>query len=471
MSFTPGQVIPPDPNAPAPPAGAPPPRGTQPRRLSVFGGLLWILIGTLLLINNIVADIRVWQLFRDYWPVLLILLGLAKLFDHFSTRQTGAPPARLVTGGEIFLLIMLLLIGGALAARDEIVRSDPEIRDKIRLPWEEEYSFSEELTHPAPAVRPVRIDIPRGNITVVGDNTQEIRALLNKRLSGSTEEEARERAQQAGIEIVEQGDSYVVRRRSGSEAWLRVDVELHVPAKAAVNARAGSGSVRIQGMEGNLTVDADGSLEVRDAKGSLEAKVDGDVLVAGVTGDVRIDGSCDDIDVADIAGGATVRCGFTGRTSLRNIAKQVYFKSARTEMTAGSLPGRMIIGSGDLELYDAPKDVTLTTRNYDILMDNVAGRIQVQNRNGKIETRLPKPPTDEISLSNERGGIELTLPANSTFEISANSERGGDLETDFGGLTVDRSGRDRRMEGRVGTGGPRIRLHTTYDDITLRKGQ
>jgi hypothetical protein len=469
MSFTPGQVIPPDPNAPpAPPAGTAP-RGPQPRRLSVFGGLLWILIGSLLLINNIVADIRVWQLFRDYWPVLLILLGLTKLFDHFSTRASGAPPARLVSGGEIFLLIMLFLIGGAIAARDEIVRSDPDFESKIHFPWEEEYSFTEEVTHAAASVRPVRIDIPRGTITVVGDTTGEVRAVVNKRVRGGYEDQAKARANETGIEIVEQGDTYVVRPRSGSTSWVRFDVEVRVPAKSAINARTGSGAVRVQGVEGNLTVDADGNLEIRDAKGNVEAKVDGDVLVANAAGDVRIDGSCDDIDVADVAGGATIRCGFTGRTSLRNIAKQVYFKSARTELTAGALPGRMVIGSGDLEIFDAPKDVTLTTRNYDILMENVAGRLQVENRNGKIEVRVPRAPSDEITLTNERGSIELTLPANSVFEVSADSTRGGDLESDFPGLTASGGERDRRLDGRVGTGGPRIRLRTTYDDIRLRK--
>ncbi len=461
MSSIPGQLIPPTPAPPAP----------QPRRLSVFGGLLWILIGTLLLINNLVADIRVWQLFRDYWPVLLILLGLTKLFDHFTSRQSGAPRARLVTGGEIFLLIMLFFVGGGIALRDEIVRGNPDFAGEIRLPWEEEYTFPEEVTHVAAAVRPVRIDIQRGSISVVADDIQEIRAVVQKRVRGGNEEQAKARANKAGIEIIEQGDSYLVRRRTGSENWVRLDVEVRVPRKAVVSAHTGSGSVRVQGTEGNLTVDADGSLEIRDAKGTVEAKVDGDVLIVGAAGDVRIDGSCDDIDIADVAGGATIRCGFTGRTSLRNIAKQVYFKSARTEMTAGSLPGRLVIGSGDLELFDSPKDVTLTTRNYDILMDNVAGRIQVENRNGKIEVRFPKPPTDEITLTNERGGVELTLPANSAFEIDASSDRGGDVETDFAGLNVSRDGRDKRIEGRAGSGGPRIRIRTSYDGITLRKGQ
>ncbi len=459
MSSLPGQ--PAQPGQPAPPA----PR--EPRRLSIFAGLLWILIGSLLLVNNLVADIRVWQLFWDYWPVLLILLGLVKLADHFRVQQSGGPPARLVSGGEIFLLVVLFIVGGAIAGWDRVRSQHPDM--DVHFPWEEEYVFPETTSHAAVAARPVRIDLPRGNVTVIADGINEIQATVQKRVRGGTEEEARERAQDSGIEIVELDNSYVVRRRSGSREWLRLDVEVRIPATAAVTARTGSGSVRVQGTQAGVNVDADGNLEVRDVKGNVEAKVDGDVVVIGAAGDVRIDGSCDDIEIADVTGAATVRCGFTGSASFRNIARQLYFKSIRTEFTAGSLPGRMEIGSGDLQVVDAPADVTLLTRNYDVRMENVAGNIRVENRNGDVEIQLSGPPADPITITNERGGVELVLPGNSAFDVDARSER-GEVDTDFAGLNVRNEGRDQSIEGVVGKGGPRIRIRSTYDDVTLRKG-
>ncbi|MGH9796180.1 MAG: DUF4097 family beta strand repeat-containing protein [Candidatus Acidiferrales bacterium] len=459
MSSIPGQ--PAQPGQPAPTARR------EPRRLSIFAGLLWILIGSLLLVNNLVADIRVWQLFRDYWPVLLILLGLVKLADHFRVQQSGGAPARLVSGGEIFLLIMLFIVGGAIAGWDRVRSQHPDI--DVHFPWEEEYVFPETASHAALAARPVRIDLPRGNVTVIADSINEIQATVQKRVRGGTEEEARERAQDSGIEIVEMDNSYVVRRRSGSKDWLRLDVEVRVPSTAAVTARTGSGSVRVQGTQAGVNVDADGNLEVRDVKGNVEAKVDGDVVVIGAAGDVRIDGSCDDIEIANVSGAASVRCGFTGNASFRNIARQLYFKSVRTEFTAGSLPGRMEIGSGDLEVIDAPKDVTLLTQNYRIRMENVAGRIQVENRNASVEIRMAQPPTDDISITNRRGGVELVLPANAAFDVDARSDR-GKVDTNFAGLNVRNEGRDQSIEGVVGKGGPRIRIRSTYDDVSLRKG-
>jgi hypothetical protein len=43
-----------------------------------FAGLLLIAIGTIFLLKSLgVIQLTVWQIFRTYWPVLLILLGIS----------------------------------------------------------------------------------------------------------------------------------------------------------------------------------------------------------------------------------------------------------------------------------------------------------------------------------------------------------------------------------------------------------
>ncbi len=59
-----------------------------PRRRPLFSGLLLILIGLLLLAHQFRPEFRVWQLFATYWPVLLIIWGLSKMFDYFAARRT-----------------------------------------------------------------------------------------------------------------------------------------------------------------------------------------------------------------------------------------------------------------------------------------------------------------------------------------------------------------------------------------------
>ena len=49
---------------------------------SLAGPLILITIGTMFLIQNL-AHINVFKVFRRYWPVLLIAIGISKLLEYF----------------------------------------------------------------------------------------------------------------------------------------------------------------------------------------------------------------------------------------------------------------------------------------------------------------------------------------------------------------------------------------------------
>ena len=73
------------------------------RRRSIFSGLLLIALGTLLLLHNLRGAFPdLLELFHRWWPVLLILWGLAKLYDHLMAQHAGQPAPRTITGGDIF---------------------------------------------------------------------------------------------------------------------------------------------------------------------------------------------------------------------------------------------------------------------------------------------------------------------------------------------------------------------------------
>ena len=46
---------------------------------------------------------------RLYWPVILIVWGIAKLIDNFSARRSGDARPPLLSGGEIALIILLFV--------------------------------------------------------------------------------------------------------------------------------------------------------------------------------------------------------------------------------------------------------------------------------------------------------------------------------------------------------------------------
>ena len=67
------------------------------QRRSIFPGLLLIVLGAIFLLHRFDPAFGVGHLIRVYWPLLIILWGVAKLIDHFAAQSTGqsAPSAAL----------------------------------------------------------------------------------------------------------------------------------------------------------------------------------------------------------------------------------------------------------------------------------------------------------------------------------------------------------------------------------------
>lgn len=54
-------------------------------------GLVLIGIGMIFMLNNF-FEVSVWQLVAHYWPVLLILIGVKKLYGFFTWHEPSAVP-------------------------------------------------------------------------------------------------------------------------------------------------------------------------------------------------------------------------------------------------------------------------------------------------------------------------------------------------------------------------------------------
>ena len=59
-------------------------------RHSIFGGLVLVLLGTLFLIQNFYPVFELWNVFLRWWPLLLIVLGIARLIDYLLEHRSSA---------------------------------------------------------------------------------------------------------------------------------------------------------------------------------------------------------------------------------------------------------------------------------------------------------------------------------------------------------------------------------------------
>jgi len=445
------------------------------RRRSIFSGLLLVVVGVLFLYHNFQGGFEIWRVIERWWPVVLILWGLAKLYDYWAAKNAGEAPPRTMTGGEILLVIFLFILAGIAGGREWVDRHGHDY--DIEVPWARRYTFSEEV--PAKAVKAnaeIRVHTDRGDITVMPEEIAEVKVSVQKTATGTDESEARKRAETVRVVVVEVDGGYEIRPEvdSGNQRGVRVNLVVHVPKQASVKAKAERGGINIGGVTGPVRVENQrGDVNVHEVTGDVTVEIQsGDVSVRNAKGNVAISGRGGEVAVSDVAGQAVINGEYGGPISVSNAAKGARFLSRRTDLTISQLSGRFETGSGRLEITDAPGNVELETSSFDIVLEKVSGRVRVKNRHGNIDARFGQAPKEDIELTTERGSIDLSLARKSSFEVSAEARR-GDIEVDkeFEGLQSpepDRRG-DSKLTAKVGQRGPQVTLRTSYGSIHLRK--
>jgi DUF4097 and DUF4098 domain-containing protein YvlB len=451
--------------------------GTSYRRGSGFGALLLIAIGALFLYANLNPEFSAWPFIARYWPVLIIFWGLSKLTDYLVLRGTPqAAAAARITGGDIVGLVFLILCGTAFSAAVErgwrhgpITIGDEE----LGCLFGNEFEFTDELTQEISPASTLTVANLRGDLTVETESGNELHLLAHKTVCAASEEEAQRMAARfvPVLEEDEDGFDFHWDAPSGGSGLTDLRLEVQAPKDINLQLKGRRGDVRLGDVQGNVEIQWErGDASLDEITGDVRLKIRrGSVQVADVTGSVEVEGRGGEVLIRDIEGPASIEGEFYGPLQFANIAGAARFTSRRTNFNAARIDGEMTVDSGDFTLRGVQGDMTLRTRDKEIEVEEVAGEIRIENRNGRIQIRALQPLRGPIAVENERGGIELELPAGSSFTLSATSRKGR-VDTNFDGLQEEeQSGGTTTLTGSPGGGGPAIRLTTSYGTISVRR--
>ena len=211
-------------------------------------------------------------------------------------------------------------------------------------------------------------------------------------------------------------------------------------------------------------------MEIHDDADVAVQMQKGDVRISDLSGNLKLSGKGNDVDISDVAGDAAVDGDFFGTVRLRNVTKTTRYTSRRSDLTIVKMTGLLELDSGDLRLSDVAGFAKLVTHDKDLEIENVAGKLNIEDTHGDIQVGYSQPPREDVTISNGTGDVDLTLPSRSAFEISAASHK-GETQSEFeeGSLqSVNDSGMG-RLNGKVGSQGPKITITTNYGTITLHK--
>src|ERR1051326_3654490 len=447
-------------NGPSIPAPSPAP--VRPRTSGVFSGLLLIIFGVLLLLHNY-GHVNLGGIFRHWWPLIFIFWGAAKLYERTLAQRQGRS-AGWITPGEVFLVIGLLAVIGIVIVANEV----PDRLRDMDIEIGEPYSFDVDV--PAQPIDPgahILIRGGRGTITVRSSDEATLRITGQKSIRTFSESDAQKRAASINIAAVKHGGVLEIQPTGYDlgNSSISMDMDIVVPKKATVTVKNDRGDITISDMSTDVTVATQrGNIEINDTTGNVN--------VTDTKGDVKVAGHGSEVDVTNATGSLTVDGEFYSSIRADKITKGIRFISQRTDLTLTQLGGHFEKSSGNMEIADAPGNLTSRTKNVSISLENVTGKMVVDNTNSSVDLRFSAAPKEDIAVNNERASITLSIPSTSSFEIQADC-RSCDIDSEFsgGGLKATRADKgDSDLEGKYGAArGPKIILKTSYDSIQIRK--
>lgn len=446
-----------------------------PRRGSIFPGLLLIVIGVLFLLDRFDPAFGLGHLIRLYWPVLIIIWGVAKLIDHFAAQRAGEPRAALLSGGEAALMIFLAFVFAGFIFRDWIREHNADIDIDLPL-FHESYSQTRELPPLSlPAGAHIVIDTERGDVSVRATDASDLRITAKQSARAASQSASDEQTRKVEVVVDQNGNTYHVHSVKRGQVWSPVTTDLNVdlPKSASVEISTGHGDVDVAGtINGDIVVrSASGDIKIEKAGADVSVVSQrGDVRIAEVAGNAKLSGRGDDVDISNVTGDATIEGAFVGSIRASNIARTFHCASPWSDLTVTQLTGRLEADSGDITLTGANGSVKLTTRNKDINVKNVAGRIEITNTHGDVKVTYSGPPREDLNVTNASGDMDVTLPAGSNFSVSAVSNS-GEVASDFSSASLKALNENSRGEimGQYGGPGPKLTISTSYGTIHLRK--
>jgi hypothetical protein len=90
------------------------PEDGNPRRVSVVLPIILITVGVLFLVRNWHPAFDPWGILWDYWPLILVFVGLGMVYDHFQRSRNPNAPQGISVGSTVgilaFVVVLVLLL-------------------------------------------------------------------------------------------------------------------------------------------------------------------------------------------------------------------------------------------------------------------------------------------------------------------------------------------------------------------------
>jgi hypothetical protein len=448
----------------------------------IFWGLALVAIGGLMLAHNLGYPIQIWPYIVRWWPALLIIWGLLKFVDYFRFRHSG-DNRPLFSGGEVALLIFLIFVGSAITTAANV---SPDLGNIFQIGaidlWDitgNSFTFDEHHEDMMPAGSEVEIVNFFGNVEVRSSESDRVILDVKKTVRAANRNEADRLAHDFTFAVTNEGGKYrIASNKDGGTSVTGVprqrfksSLVIQLPRRSTLRVENRNGRVSVQDLTGDENIiNRFGDVEIQNINGEVRVENrNGGVTVEEVSDSVVINNSYSNTTAKNVGGNLQIetRNGSVDVSGVKgNAAITNSFAPINVENVRGSLTIKGRNNSVDAQHVDG--DLTVDSSYENVTVDDPKGAVKISSRNGEVTLSFEKPPQKDVTVTAQYGTVRLDLPSSSFFNVDARTEF-GEIDSEFDGLSRDKSRRERALTGQVGSGGPKIKIDLRNGNFHLGK--
>jgi DUF4097 and DUF4098 domain-containing protein YvlB len=441
-----------------------------PRVPSVVGPIILIAVGViaLLMLSGRINSGEFWSWYGHWWPMLLIVAGLALLGEWALDLKRETPVRR--GGSFVGILIMLALLGLCASGWSHAGPwfhwngDGDDFFNAFGLP--EHATEQQLLTQQLPANAAIQIENPRGDVSITAGDGAAIEVQAHEVAYASSDSEAKKVFDAEAAHLTPNGSSVLVKTESNSNG--KVNLTVTVPRSAKVTVNTGKGDVTASGLGTGITVTARGDVQLNSIAGPVDAhftRGSHDFSAHDIQGDLTLDGDSSDITLSGIKGKVTHSGEIFGDAHLEGIHGPLHMHTSVTDLDVAELPGDLTLDSGDLRVNQAKGPVRVVTHSKDIDLNQIYGDSYVETRNGRIA--IEPAGAYSVEARNNKGDVEVTLPPNASATVNARTHN-GEILSDYAIPATE--GENKLATFTIGSGTSRIVLNANNGDVRIKKG-
>ena len=442
-----------------------------PRVPSLVGPIILLAIGIvgLLVALGYIPGYSFWGWYAEWWPLILIVAGLAMLAEWYIDMRRKTPVRR--SSGFIGLLILLAVVGICVSgARGSMnwMRMNFGNNDFFNHFGMPEHNVDKQVFDSAvPANASINVDVPRGDISIAAGDGPNLQVQAHEVAYANSDEDAKKIFDAVAPHFTVSGSTVSVQAQGNENG--RLNLIITVPKSAHFAVSAGHGDVSATGLGAGISITAPhGDTRLSSIAGPVEMHFSGgkhDFSAHQIQGDISLEGNCNNLTFSDIQGRITTNGEILGEVHMANVSAPISIHTSVTDLQVANLPGELTLDSNDLRVVEAKGAVHVVTHDKDVNLSQIYGDSFVQDSTGDIS--VSPAGAYGIQATNAKGGVDVMLPPNAAGTIEGRTQN-GDIESDYE-LAVS-GDENKTVTGKIGAGGPKIVLSAVNGDLRIKKG-